>query len=269
MTISPEKTTHFGTQNVAWDEKQSMVRGVFDSVASRYDLMNDLMSFGLHRWWKKEMLDALPRHTGLRLLDLAGGTGDIALAFQERMMRDKKTGHVTICDINAAMLTEGRNRAIDRNMLSGIEWACGNAEALPFADRNFDAATIAFGIRNVTDIPKALTEIHRVLKPGGKFICLEFTPHLTSPRKRGEDGGGSVSRETCQTLYDTYSYNVIPKMGKLVTGDNAPYQYLVESIRQFPPQEAFEQMLRDAGFSQTGYRNLTGGVVALHHGWRV
>ena len=241
--------THFGFQEIPVEEKQSLVRGVFDSVAARYDVMNDLMSFGMHRLWKQEMIGALNPREVRHLLDVAGGTGDIAFRFKER-----SPGRVTICDINERMVREGRNRAINRNRLSSIDWVCGNAEALPLPDQSVDAYTIAFGIRNVTDIPAALREAARVLKPGGRFLCLEFS---------------QVQAEPLRALYDRYSFSVIPMMGKLVAGDADPYQYLVESIRRFPAQEEFARMIREAGLGNVSYRNLSGGVVALHSGWRL
>ena len=239
-------TTHFGFRTVAEDDKQTLVRGVFDSVASRYDIMNDFMSAGLHRAWKNDMVNWLAPRDGMTIIDMAGGTGDIAFR-----MLDKAQCHVTVCDINQHMLEEGRNRAIDRNRLERIEWACVNAETLPFEDESFDAYTIAFGIRNVTHIDKALAEAHRVLKIGGRFMCLEFS---------------HMANDWLQKAYDTYSFNVIPKIGQWVTGDASSYQYLVESIRQFPKQEAFADMIRTAGFGNVQYRNLTGGVVAIHSG---
>lgn len=239
-------TTHFGFRTVAEDEKQTLVRGVFDSVASRYDLMNDFMSASLHRVWKNDMVSWLAPRDGMKIIDMAGGTGDIAFRMLERARCE-----VTVCDINQHMLEEGRNRAIDRNILERIEWTCVNAESLPFENESFDAYTIAFGIRNVTHIDKALAEAHRVLKIGGRFLCLEFS---------------HMANDWLQKAYDTYSFNIIPKIGQWVTGDAASYQYLVESIRQFPKQDAFADMIRTAGFGNVQYRNLTAGVVAIHSG---
>lgn len=240
--------THFGFKQVEEEQKASMVRGVFDSVASRYDIMNDLMSGGLHRLWKNDMVAMLAPRPVQHILDVAGGTGDIAF-------RIRKSGaQVTICDINQHMLEEGRNRAMDKNFLTGLEWAVGNAESLPFPDNHFDAYTIAFGIRNVTHIDKALQEAYRVLKPAGRFLCLEFS-HLKHP--------------LLQKGYDAYSFAAIPKIGALVTGSADPYQYLVESIRQFPNQEKFAGMIRAAGFANVQYKNLTQGVVAIHSGRKV
>lgn len=248
--VMKESTTHFGFRNVAEGEKQTLVRGVFDAVATRYDLMNDFMSAGLHRVWKEAMVDALHPRPGMHLLDVAGGTGDIAF----RALAREPALQVTLADINAAMLTEGRARSIDRNILHGVSWACGNAEAMPFPDASFDAYTIAFGIRNVTHIDRALSEAKRVLKPGGHFLCLEFS---------------TVPSELMGKIYDWYSFNIIPRVGKAVTGDGAPYQYLVESIRKFPAAEKFERMIKEAGFARTSFRRMSGGVVALHSGWRI
>ncbi|MDE3038657.1 MAG: class I SAM-dependent methyltransferase, partial [Pseudomonadota bacterium] len=220
-------TTSFGFKTVDEDEKPALVRGVFDAVASRYDLMNDLMSGGLHRWWKREMVAWLNPQTNWRVLDVAGGTGDIAF----RILSHAKC-HVTVCDINQQMLNEGRNRAIDRNILHDIEWLCADAESLPVPDSSFDAYSIAFGIRNVTHIDRALREAYRALKPGGRFLCLEFS---------------RPAHDWMQKCYDAYSFNVIPKIGEWVTGNGDPYKYLVESIRKFPPQEEFATLMRDAG----------------------
>ena len=252
MTQQAGKHTHFGYKQVATEEKTPLVRGVFDAVASRYDVMNDLMSFGLHRWWKKQFLDTLAPKPGKHLLDVAGGTGDIADRFMQRVGKDSGST-ATLCDINVNMLSEGRNRFIDHNRYHDIEFVCASAESLPFDDMAYDYYTIAFGIRNVTDIPAALKEAHRVLKPGGRFLCLEFS---------------HMEHEFLQKIYDRYSFNVIPAIGKRVVGDAAPYQYLVESIRQFPKQSEFADMIREAGFSQVTWENLTDGVVAIHSGWR-
>ena len=249
MTSTTDNTTHFGFKTVDETVKASLVRGVFDSVASRYDIMNDLMSAGLHRLWKNEFVATLAPKNGQKILDVAGGTGDIAFR-----IRAKANCEVTICDINQQMLVEGKNRAIDKNMRGGLEWVCGDAEKLPIPDASMDAYTIAFGIRNVTHIDKALAEAHRVLKVGGKFLCLEFS-HLPN--------------ENLQKLYDAYSFAAIPRIGKMVTGDAESYQYLVESIRKFPKQEEFANMIRAAGFANVTYRNLTQGVVAIHSGRKI
>lgn len=252
---NPADTTHFGFRTVAKEAKAGMVKGVFDSVASRYDVMNDVMSGGLHRLWKNEMVDWLNPTPDMAFLDVAGGTGDIALRIRERcQQRHGALPHITLCDINDHMLGEGRKRAVDKGILSGITWVCGDAMALPVESASADAYTIAFGIRNVTDIDAALREAHRALKPGGRFLCLEFS-HVVHP--------------PLAKLYDLYSMHVIPRMGQVVAGDADSYQYLVESIRRFPRQEQFAAQMRDAGFGNVSYRNMTGGVVALHSGWKV
>jgi ubiquinone/menaquinone biosynthesis methyltransferase len=248
------ETTHFGFKDVSKDDKEGLVRGVFNQVAPRYDVMNDLMSLGMHRVWKHNMVSCIKMREGMQVLDVAGGTGDISFQIMNKAHKKQLHANITICDINAAMLEEGRNRAINQNTLSGYTWICGNAENLPFESSHFDAYTIAFGIRNVTDIPAALKEAHRVLKPGGKFYCLEFS---------------KVTKQTLAHLYYAYSFHVIPRVGKMVVGDSAPYQYLVESIQKFPSQEEFSQMLKDAGFYSVKYVNMTGGVVALHTGYKV
>lgn len=246
------QTTHFGYQEVPLEEKASRVRGVFDSVAGRYDLMNDLMSGGLHRWWKTQMINVLPTLPQLHLLDLAGGTGDIAFRAKSRFPQ----AEITICDINAMMLAEGQKRALDENLLHGLQWVCGDAEKLPIEDNSKDACTIAFGIRNVTNIPQALREIYRVLKPGGKFLCLEFSPLTTE-------------HPALNAIYDFYSFQMIPRIGQAVTGDADSYRYLVESIRRFPDADNFKTMIEQAGFSRVRYERFTFGVVSLHTGWKV
>lgn len=252
------ETTHFGFQTVERESKQGLVRNVFDNVARKYDLMNDVMSAGLHRLWKDEMIRALRPAPGMKLLDVAGGTGDIAFRFLEAARKveggRETPAEVTVCDINDNMLSVGRDRAIDRGILNHIDWVCGNAEALPLPDRSVDAYTIAFGIRNVTNIDKALSEACRVLKPGGRFLCLEFS---------------KVDLPLLEKIYDVYSFEMIPRMGQWITGDHDSYQYLVESIRKFPDQETFKKMIGEAGFRQVTYRNMSGGVVALHSGWRI
>jgi demethylmenaquinone methyltransferase/2-methoxy-6-polyprenyl-1,4-benzoquinol methylase len=208
------------------------------------------MSLGIHRLWKDKFITELNPKDGAKLLDVAGGTGDIAFRF----LKKAPHGHVTVCDINPEMLREGYKNSIDKNILNGLEWLCGNAEKLPLPDSTYDYYTIAFGIRNVTDIPAALREAHRVLKPGGRFMCLEFS---------------KVENPILAKAYDFYSFKIIPKMGELVAKDKDSYQYLVESIRQFPPQKKFAKMIEDAGFSQVKYTNLSGGSVAIHSGWKV
>tara|TARA_Y100001934_G_C12064627_1_gene637076 strand:+ start:25 stop:792 length:768 start_codon:yes stop_codon:yes gene_type:complete len=249
IELPPEKRTHFGFQEVASADKASMVRGVFDSVAVRYDLMNDLMSGGVHRLWKASLIDQLRPRPGLHLLDVAGGTGDIAARFLSA-----GGDRVTVCDINASMVRVGRDRAIDTNRAAGIDWLVGDAEALPVPDRSVDAYTIAFGLRNVTDIDAALREARRVLRPGGRFLCLEFS-HVADP--------------VLSELYDRFSFGVLPLLGRYVARDAEAYQYLAESIRRFPPQEKLVARMAAAGFEQTGFRNLSRGIVAIHQGWRI
>lgn len=247
-TSSPPDYMHsFGFTPVAEDERQTRVNQVFDRVSARYDLMNDLMSVGIHRLWKREFVARLRPRPGERILDLAGGTGDIALRLR------RHTQQITVCDINPSMLNEGRKRALDAGLITGIEWTCGNAESLPFPDQSFDAVTIAFGLRNVTHIDRALAEIRRVLKYGGRFFCLEFS-HVALP---GLD-----------TLYDRWSFDVIPRLGGWITGDAASYQYLVESIRRFPAQLELVEMMRAARIALPRYSNLSGGIVAIHSGVR-
>ncbi|PKU23392.1 bifunctional demethylmenaquinone methyltransferase/2-methoxy-6-polyprenyl-1,4-benzoquinol methylase UbiE [Telmatospirillum siberiense] len=244
-----EATTHFGFRTVREEEKASLVRAVFDGVATRYDLMNDVMSVGIHRFWKDNLIDWLRPRAGMSLLDVGGGTGDIAFRFRAR-----GGGPVTVCDINREMLSVGRDRAIDRNCQDDVSWVCGDAERLPFPDRSVDAYTIAFCLRNVTRIDLALAEARRVLKPGGRFLCLEFS-QVVLPALRG--------------LYDRYSFEVLPRIGAMVAGNRDAYQYLVESIRKFPPQAELAGRMAQAGFEQVHYRNLSGGIAALHSGWRL
>lgn len=250
----PRDTTHFGYRDVPLDDKQGMVNDVFHSVARRYDLMNDLMSGGMHRAWKSVMINALNPPRGdapFKLLDVAGGTGDIAFRAAEAAGYGF---HATVCDINSDMLAVGRERALSRRLDDRVEFIEGNAEKLAFADRAFDAYTIAFGIRNVPRIDLALAEAYRVLKPGSRFLCLEFS-HVDVPGLKA--------------IYDTFSFKVIPQIGKVVTGDAESYQYLVESIRQFPKPAVFSEMIRSAGFSRVTHQPLSGGIVALHSGWRL
>lgn len=246
--------THFGFRQVAEAEKAGLVRGVFDSVAGRYDLMNDLMSAGVHRRWKAALIDWLAPRGPMHLLDVAGGTGDIAFRFLDRTGGVDKGARVTVCDINAAMVTVGRDRALDRGITAGIDWLCGDAERLPLPDASVDAYTIAFGIRNVTHIDRALAEARRVLKPGGRFLCLEFSTVVVPGLDR---------------LYDLYSFQILPRLGAMVAGDAEAYRYLVESIRRFPNQARFAGMIEAAGLGQVKVRNLTGGIAALHSAWRL
>jgi len=247
--------TAFGFKTVALGDKQDLVDDVFHKVAQRYDIMNDAMSGGMHRLWKDAMVTRLaPPRSGNRpyeVLDVAGGTGDIAFRIAERGNDRTK---VTVCDINGEMLKVGRERAARRGLAEQVDFIQGNAEDLPFEANRFNAYTIAFGIRNVPRIDKALAEAHRVLKPGGRFLCLEFS---------------HVDVAVLDKIYDLYSFNVIPALGKAIAGDSEPYSYLVESIRTFPKQERFAKMIRDAGFSRVDYRNLTGGTVAIHSGWKL
>jgi demethylmenaquinone methyltransferase / 2-methoxy-6-polyprenyl-1,4-benzoquinol methylase len=244
----------FGFRRVGEGEKQGLVNEVFSKVASRYDQMNDLMSAGLHRLWKDDLVTLVnpPRGSqSFRTLDVAGGTGDVAF----RIVRAGGAGtHTTVADISPEMVGEGRARAGKDGLLARVDFTVGNAEALAFPDRSFDAYTIAFGIRNVTHIDRALAEAHRVLKPGGRFLCLEFS---------------KVDIPIADQVYDAYSFTVVPAMGKVVTGDGGPYRYLVESIRTFPKQDDFQAMIAGAGFARAGHRNLTGGIAAIHWGWRI
>lgn len=253
-----EEKVDFGFQEVDAKDKQNLVYGVFESVASKYDIMNDFMSFGLHRLWKKTFISHMGICQGDSLLDLAAGSGDISFAFINKAREKKKNVSVTITDINENMLAVAKDRAVDSAVSTRegveIDFNIVNAEEIPYPDNSFNFCTIAFGIRNVTDKAKALKEIHRVLKPGGKFQCLEFS-HLDN--------------DLMQKIYDQYSFNVIPKMGGVITGDEASYQYLVESIRKFPSAEEFQSMMDEAGFKRTSFEKLTHGVVAIHSGWKV
>ena len=244
----------FGYQEVPPEDKPALVRDLFARVAWRYDLMNDLMSAGVHRLWKTALIDWLAPRPGLRLLDVAGGTGDIALRVLRRVERFEATPQIVVCDVNPAMLRVGRDRAIDANRLGVIEWVCADAEALPLPDRSVDAYTIAFGIRNVTRVDRALAEARRVLAPGGRFLCLEFMPAPAPALRRA---------------YDVYSFGVVPWLGRRVTGDEAAYRYLVESIRRFPDQTTFARMIEQAGLERVRHRDLSGGIVAIHSAWRL
>jgi demethylmenaquinone methyltransferase/2-methoxy-6-polyprenyl-1,4-benzoquinol methylase len=250
----PGETTHFGFRDVPLEDKQTLVNEVFHSVASRYDLMNDLMSAGLHRFWKDIMINTLnpPKSDKpFALLDVAGGTGDIAF----RAAKAAGAGfRASVCDINADMLQVGRDRAVKAHLDDRVTFVEGNAEALAFPDRAFDAYTIAFGIRNVPRIDRALTEAFRVLRPGSRFLCLEFS---------------TVNVPGLDRLYDLFSFKVIPSLGRAVTGDGESYQYLVESIRKFAKPSAFADTIRAAGFSRVNWQSLSGGIVALHSGWRL
>ena len=245
-----EKTTHFGFETVPEAEKAGRVQGVFGSVASKYDVMNDAMSFGIHRIWKDAMMDWLAPRPGQKLLDVAGGTGDISFRFLKRA----GAGHATVLDLTEPMLIEGRKRAEAEHLGTSLDWVVGDAMALPFEDNTFDVYTISFGIRNVTRPATALAEAFRVLRPGGRLMVLEFS---------------QIPNDLMQKVYDLYSFNIIPRMGQAIAGDRDSYQYLVESIRQFPDQETFLQIVRDAGFENAKYRNLSMGIACLHSGWKL
>lgn len=248
-----DQTASFGFREVPEEEKEGLVKEVFSSVAARYDLMNDLMSAGIHRIWKDAMVEWLNPQPGWSVLDVAGGTGDIAFRIAQLARSRGGEACVTVCDINTDMLSEGQRRAKEKAE-TAITWICGNAECLPFPDCSFDAYTIAFGIRNVTHIDRALKEAWRVLKPGGRFLCLEFS---------------KVEVPILDTLYDTYSFKILPKLGSLVAQDEEAYRYLAESIRRFPPQTKFAQMITQAGLEQVKVRNLSGGIAAMHSAWRL
>jgi demethylmenaquinone methyltransferase/2-methoxy-6-polyprenyl-1,4-benzoquinol methylase len=243
-------TTHFGFQTVPEGDKVGMVHGVFTRVASKYDIMNDLMSAGMHRLWKDAMMDWLAPRAGQKLLDVAGGTGDVAFRFLGRAAGST----ATVLDMTESMLIAGRQRADAEALVTRLDWIVGDAMALPFADNSFDVYTISFGIRNVTRIPDALAEAWRVLRPGGRLMVLEFS---------------QIPNDLAQWVYDKYSFNVIPVMGKIVANDRDSYQYLVESIRKFPNQDNFAAMIRTAGFDLVSYRNLSMGIAALHSGWKI
>jgi len=248
--LMTDQTTHFGNQTVAEDAKAGMVHSVFSSVADKYDVMNDAMSLGIHRLWKDAMMDWLAPRNGQTLLDVAGGTGDIAFRFLKRA----PLGHATVFDMTQGMLDAGRTRAEADNLADRLDWVCGDAMALPFGANVFDVYTISFGIRNVTKIDAALAEAFRVLKPGGRLMVLEFS---------------QIPTPILQWAYDQYSFKVIPPLGKMIANDRDSYQYLVESIRKFPTQENFADMITAAGFEQVKYRNLSLGIAALHSGWKI
>ncbi len=246
-----EKTTHFGFQTVNVEEKAERVRNVFDSVASRYDIMNDLMSLGIHRLWKHIAVDLAGVRNGMKVLDLASGTGDLASRFAGLVGPD---GEVVMSDINLAMLEEGRKRMVDEGHAGNIDYMQIDAETIPFPDNSFHVVTIGFGLRNVTDKEKALREMYRVLKPGGRALVLEFSKPTSKPLEK---------------LYDFYSFKALPLMGRLVANDADSYRYLAESIRMHPDQETLRGMMEDAGFERCDYHNLTGGIVAVHRGFKL
>ncbi len=249
--MNEQPTTHFGFRDVPLREKQKLVGQVFTSVAGKYDLMNDLMSFGLHRLWKRHFVASSGIRAGDRVLDLAGGTGDIAALLHPVVGEE---GEIVVGDINAAMLDVGRDRLTDRGLVGNLRWAQLNAEMLPFPDASFDAVTIAFGLRNVTDKDKALADMHRVLRPGGRVLVLEFS---------------TVRDRHLGKLYDFHSFQVLPRLGRLIAGDADSYRYLAESIRKHPDQLTLKQMMHQAGFGEVQVRNLSGGIVAIHRGYRL
>jgi demethylmenaquinone methyltransferase / 2-methoxy-6-polyprenyl-1,4-benzoquinol methylase len=244
---------HFGFQSVSSEEKIRRVKSVFDSVASRYDIMNDVMSFGLHRLWKSHFISKIP-FFDKDLLDIAGGTGDIAFSYLKRSQKYNYNPNIYILDMNHSMLKEGRKRADRNGWFKNPTWLCADAQSLPFPDSSLELITIAFGIRNVSHIEKALSEAYRVLKPGGLWMCLEFS---------------QVALPWLAKCYDTYSFHLIPMLGQLITNDKESYQYLVESIRRFPDAERFSSMINQAGFVRTQHQLLTGGITAIHQGWRI
>ncbi len=244
-----DKTTHFGFRDVPLPEKARHVREVFDSVADSYDLMNDLMSFGVHRLWKRFTIGMADLKPGQRVLDLAGGTGDLTRLMAPRVGRE---GLVVLSDINAAMLGNGRSRLLDKGIAGNVDFAQANAERLPFRDGSFDLVTMAFGLRNVTDKQQALNSIYRVLRPGGRLLVLEFSRPVAALRP----------------AYDFYSFSILPKLGRLVANDEASYRYLAESIRMHPDQQTLRDMMQQAGFENCDYHNLTGGIVAIHRGYK-
>jgi len=250
MSDKKENTTHFGFETILEKDKSEKVQGVFSSVASKYDVMNDVMSLGIHRAWKDAMMDWLAPIRGQALLDVAGGTGDISFRFLKRA----SGANATVLDLTESMLEEGRKRAKNVGISGQLKWVVGDAMALPFEDDSFDVYTISFGIRNVTDPQKALSEAYRVLKPGGRIMVLEFS---------------HIPNDLLQWFYDKYSFNVIPRLGQIIASDRSSYQYLVESIRKFPKQESFMKLVNAAGFENTKFRNLTMGVACLHSGWKI
>ncbi|MBL6664468.1 MAG: bifunctional demethylmenaquinone methyltransferase/2-methoxy-6-polyprenyl-1,4-benzoquinol methylase UbiE [Rickettsiales bacterium] len=249
-----DNKTHFGFKSVNKDEKSGLVKDIFSNVAKKYDIMNDLMSGGIHRLWKKKMVEEISfskKDYNYKIIDLAGGTGDIAFRLTKKANEYQAKVNIEVVDINQEMLDVGKSRAVDKNLYQNLNFVCLDGENLTFDDNYFDYFTIAFGIRNFTNIDKALKEAYRVLKPGGKFICLEFS---------------KVNDYFLQKIYDKYSFNVIPKIGQIVLNDKESYQYLVESIRKFPPQDKFKEMIEEAGFKNVKYQNLTAGVAAIHSG---
>lgn len=250
MADESKDTTHFGYRTVAKSDKADMVADVFHSVAAKYDLMNDLMSFGIHRIWKRFTIDSSGVRRGQRVLDLAGGTGDLTAKFSRLV---GETGEVVLADINSSMLKVGREKLRNKGIIGNVNYVQANAEALPFPDNYFDCITIAFGLRNVTEKEKALASMFRVLKPGGRLLVLEFSKPVLEPLSKA---------------YDAYSFHILPRIGEMVAKDAGSYRYLAESIRMHPDQETLKQMMMDVGFENTTYHNLTGGIVALHRGFK-
>lgn len=246
-----DKTTHFGYQTVATTEKAQKVAEVFHSVAAKYDIMNDVMSFGIHRVWKRFTIELSGVRKGQSVLDIAGGTGDLTKAFSKEV---GPTGHVILADINDSMLNVGRDKLLDSGVAGNVDYVQANAEMLPFADNTFDLITIAFGLRNVTDKDKAIASMYRVLKPGGRLLVLEFSKPVVKPLSK---------------IYDAYSFTLLPLMGQIVAQDAASYRYLAESIRMHPDQETLKGMMQNVGFERCDYHNMTGGIVALHRGFKL
>ena len=249
--MSERKTTQFGFDTVLQSKKAGLVHNVFSSVASNYDVMNDAMSLGIHHLWKDALINWINPQPGQKLLDVAGGTGDISFRFIER---SKGMANATILDMTESMLIEGQKRSEAKTFSENLDWVCGDAMSLPFEENSFDVYTISFGIRNVVDIEKAIEEAHRVLRFGGRIIVLEF---------------GKISNDLLQKIYDKYSFNIIPKLGKLIAGDEESYKYLVESIRKFPEQDQFSKLLSVRGFRNVKYRNFSFGIAAIHSGWKI
>ncbi len=247
------KNTDFGFKKVDYHKKEKLVANVFSSVANKYDLMNDVMSLGIHHYWKAKLIDHMPK-LDAKVIDVAGGTGDVAIKFMHKAMSRSLLPEICVVDINYDMLRVGYDKAIDNNILTGLTFTQGNAESLPFADNSFDYYTVAFGIRNMTNLNNVLKEAFRVLKPGGKFICLEFSK-VTSPLLR--------------PLYDFYSFKIIPSIGKIIAGDSESYQYLVESIRMFPSQEEFAKLISLCGFEKVTFENLNFGITAIHSAYKL
>ncbi|MCC8369441.1 MAG: bifunctional demethylmenaquinone methyltransferase/2-methoxy-6-polyprenyl-1,4-benzoquinol methylase UbiE [Rickettsia endosymbiont of Oxypoda opaca] len=245
--------TNFGFKKVNLTDKQKLVNNIFTGVANKYDLMNDIMSFGVHRLWKAEFIRQIP-NLNANILDVASGSGDIALKIAQKAKARNSKLHITLCDINEEMLENAKKRAIDLNLLQNLNYTVADAENLPFPDNSFDYYTIAFGIRNVPDINKTLKEAYRVLKPMGKFLCLEFS---------------KLDEGYFKNFYEFYSFNIIPKIGQIITNNQEAYQYLVESIKLFPAQDDFKIMIQNAGFEEVRYNNLTNGVVAIHSAYKL